>query len=80
AVLSKVALGEADAGIVYHSDVVTNSKVEGVAIPDAQNVIADYSIGKLFLTEHADGADAFITYVLSPAGQSILKSAGFTGI
>ena len=43
-------------------------------------MIADYSIGKLFLTEHADGADAVIAYVLSPAGQSILKSAGFTGI
>ena len=79
-VLSKVALGEADAGIVYHSDVVTNSKVEGVLIPDAQNVIADYSIGKLFLTQRADQADAFVAYVLSAAGQSLLKDAGFTGI
>ena len=79
-VLSKVALGEADAGIVYHSDVVTNSKVEGVEIPDAQNVIADYSIGTLFLTQHAGQADAFVAYVLSAAGQSILKGAGFTGV
>ena len=79
-VLSKVALGEADAGIVYHSDVVTNNKVEGVAIPDSQNVIADYSIGKLFLTQHGDAADAFIAYVVSPAGQTILKAAGFTGL
>ena len=79
-VLSKVALGEADAGIVYHSDVVTNSKVEGVEIPDAQNEIADYSIGTMFLTQHAEQADAFVAYVLSPAGQSILKGAGFTGV
>ena len=79
-VLSKVALGEADAGIVYHSDIVTNPKVEGVEIPDAQNVIADYSIGKLFLTQRADAADAFIAYVLSSAGQAILKGAGFTGV
>ena len=79
-VLSKVALGEADAGIVYHSDIVTNSKVEGVTIPDSQNVIADYSIGKLFLTQHGDAADTFIAYVLSPAGQGILKTAGFTGL
>ena len=80
AVVSKVALGEADAGIVYHSDVVTNSKVEGVEIPESQNVIADYSIGKLFLTQHGDTADTFIAYVLSPAGQTILKAAGFTGL
>jgi molybdate transport system substrate-binding protein len=80
AVLSKVALGEADAGIVYHSDLVTSNKVEGVEIPDNQNVVADYSIGKLFLTQHGDAADAFIAYVLSPAGQTILKAAGFTGV
>lgn len=79
-VLSKVALGEADAGIVYHSDIVTNNKVEGVEIPDAQNVVADYSIGKLFLTQRTDAADAFIAYVLSSAGQSILKGAGFAGV
>jgi molybdate transport system substrate-binding protein len=79
-VVSKVALGEADAGIVYHSDVVSNSKVEGGEIPDSQNVIADYSIGKLFLTQHAEAADAFIAYVISSAGQDILKTAGFTGL
>jgi len=79
-VLSKVALGEADAGIVYHSDVVTNNKVKGVQIPDAQNVVADYSIARIFLSQHGDTADAFIAYVLSPAGQSILKGAGFTGV
>jgi len=60
--------------------VVTNSKVEGVEIADAQNVIADYSIGTMFLTQHAEQADAFVAYVLSAAGQSILKGAGFTGV
>lgn len=73
-VLSKVALGEADAGIVYVSDVVTSGKVDGVAIPDSQNVIADYSIAIL---HHNAGADLFVAFVLSPAGQATLSEAGF---
>jgi molybdate transport system substrate-binding protein len=75
-VLSKVELGEADAGIVYVSDVVTSGKVDGIAIPDSQNVIADYTIALLHAADQA-AANAFISYVLSPAGQSILAKAGF---
>src|SRR5260370_11522692 len=46
-VLSKVTLGEADAGIVYVSDIVTSGQVDGVVIPDNPNVIADYPIAVL---------------------------------
>jgi molybdate transport system substrate-binding protein len=74
AVLSKVALGEADAGIVYVSDVVTSGQVDGVPIPDAQNVVADYFIARL---TKGTAADAFVTAVLSPQGQSMLADAGF---
>lgn len=77
AVLNKVALGEADAGIVYASDVVTSGKVDGVAIPDAQNVIADYPIAQLADASNKAAAQTFIGYVISPDGQAILKSAGF---
>ena len=77
AVLSKVALGEADAGIVYVSDVVTSQKVEGVPIPDSQNLVADYPIAALKNAQHNSTADAFIAFVLAPDGQSILKAAGF---
>jgi molybdate transport system substrate-binding protein len=77
AVLSKVALGEADAGIVYVSDVVTSQKVQGVPIPDSQNVVADYPIAALKNARHNSTADAFIAFVLAPDGQSILKAAGF---
>src|SRR5882762_763162 len=77
AVLSKVALGEADAGIVYLSDVVTSQKVQGVPIPDSQNVVADYPIAALKNAQHNSTADAFIAFVLAPDGQSILKAAGF---
>jgi molybdate transport system substrate-binding protein len=79
-VLSKVALGEADAGIVYVSDIVTSGKVEGVAIPDDQNVLADYPIAPLKSASNAAGAKAFIDLVLSPDGQAILKGAGFQGV
>lgn len=76
-VLSKVALGEADAGIVYVSDVVTSGKVDGVSIPDDDNVIADYPIAKLKSAPDSTAADTFMGYVLSPPGQSILAQAGF---
>jgi molybdate transport system substrate-binding protein len=79
-VLSKVALGEADAGIVYVSDIVTSGQVDGVAIPDAQNVIADYPIGILKGTQDLAGAAAFVDLVLSTGGQTILRAAGFEGV
>ena len=79
-VLSKVALGEADAGIVYHSDVVTSGQVDGVVIPDNQNVIADYPIAVLKGAQNQAGAVAFIDFVLSTDGQSILAAAGFQGV
>jgi molybdate transport system substrate-binding protein len=76
-VLSKVALGEADAGIVYVSDIVTSGKVGGVAIPDAQNVVADYPVAKLKAAQNATAADEFIAELLSSKGQAILFGAGF---
>jgi molybdate transport system substrate-binding protein len=79
-VLSKVALGEADAGIVYVSDIVTSGQLDGVAIPDAQNVIADYPIGILKATQDLAGAAAFVDLVLSTGGQTILRAAGFEGV
>jgi molybdate transport system substrate-binding protein len=76
-VLSKVALGEADAGIVYASDIVTNHRVDGVAIPDDQNVIADYPIAATSNAQNPSGATRFIAFVFSPSGQSALRAAGF---
>src|SRR5207247_7493937 len=60
-VLSKVALGEADAGIVYVSDVVTSQKVDGVEGPDDDNVVADYSIASL---SHRSASAQFIAFVM----------------
>jgi molybdate transport system substrate-binding protein len=79
-VLSKLALGEADAGIVYVSDIVTSGKVDGVAIPDSQNVVADYPIAVLKAASNPAAAQAFIDLVISPDGQAILRAAGFQGV
>jgi molybdate transport system substrate-binding protein len=77
-VISKIELGEADAGIVYTTDVkAAGSKVQGVPIPDADNVIATYPIVAVKGTKKADVANAFIAYILSAAGQATLQSFGF---
>jgi len=78
AVLTKVALGEADAGIVYVSDVMTSGKVDGVTIPDDQNVIADYPIATLATARNVSSARRFVDFVLSQEGQAILNVAGFS--
>ncbi|MGW0734880.1 molybdate ABC transporter substrate-binding protein [Streptomyces sp. NPDC002851] len=78
AVLSKVELGEADAGIVYRTDAATaTDKVDTVDIPDAQNAIAAYPAATLKQSAHADAADAFVQWLSGDKAQKILKDAGF---
>jgi molybdate transport system substrate-binding protein len=78
AVIGKIELGEADAGIVYTTDVTAaGSKVQGVQIPTANNVIATYPIVAVKGSTNSSAANAFITYVLSTTGQSKLGSFGF---
>jgi len=76
-VISKIETGDADAGIVYTTDVsAAGSKVSGVQIP-ANNVIATYPIVVVKGTTNSVVANVFITYVLSASGQSTLQSFGF---
>lgn len=78
AVVTRVAMGEADAGIVYTTDVADGgSRVEGVAIPDDQNVIARYPIAVLKEAPNAAGARAFVAYVVSEGGRRALTASGF---
>ena len=78
AVLSKVALGEADAGIVYVTDVkAAGTAVEGVAIPAALNVVAEYPIVILKDSQNRALARVFVSYVLTD-GRGILARYGFT--
>jgi molybdate transport system substrate-binding protein len=78
-VVAKVQLGEADAGVVYRTDVTAavRSHVALLAIPDQFNVIANYPIATVKGAPNSAGGQAFITYVLSPAGQTILAKYGF---
>lgn len=77
-VFSKVQLGEADAGIVYISDVSVNSdKVQDLMIPDTLNTIASYPIAAITASKHPTEAAQFINYVLSADGEAILMQYGF---
>jgi molybdate transport system substrate-binding protein len=79
-VLSKVVLGEADAGIVYVTDALAaKGKVQALPIPPELNVRAEYPIAALAASKHAGLARAWVDLVLSPAGAAVLRAQGFTG-
>lgn len=78
AVLTKVEVGEVDAGLVYRTDVLAaGAKVKGIEFPEAAGAIAKYPISALSTSANPDAADAFVAFVLSDAGQKILREAGF---
>lgn len=78
AVVSKVTAGEADAGIVYATDVLAaGDKAEGVDIPADVNVIAEYPIVVTKESANPEAAVAFLEFVASERGQKILGSYGF---
>jgi len=74
-VLTRVGLGEADAGLVYLTDIEADPEVEGVEIPEDVNVIATYPIAPIEGAPQA--ASDFVEFVLSEAGQQILSEYGF---
>ena len=78
AVVASVTLGQADASIVYVTDVLAaKGQIGGVEIPSSQNVLASYPIGTVKATKNSVTAKAFVSYVTSPAGQAILAKFGF---
>ncbi len=78
AVYTKVALGEADAGIVYASDAsAAAGQIRSLPIPDALNTIAVYPIAPLADGPHAALAQGFVDLVLSAEGQAVLQEHGF---
>ena len=77
-VVQKVLLGEADAGIVYRTDVTPDisASVREISIPEGLNVIATYPIAAIDGSRHGQAAEAFIQFVTGP-GQATLRTFGF---
>ncbi len=77
-VLTQVELGSVDAGMVYVTDVMAaGTKVKGVKISASDNASTLYPIATISDSKHKSVAQAFVDYVLSPAGQKVLTAAGF---
>lgn len=77
-VLTKVTLGEVDAGVVYVTDVsAAGDEVNGIEIPADQNASTTYPIAALKESEHDDVAADFVDLVLSDDGTTVLEQAGF---
>jgi molybdate transport system substrate-binding protein len=81
-VVAKVQLGEADAGMVYRTDVTPQVQrlVTVLEIPEAQNVLASYPIATVRGSSNIEGGKAFVGFVLSPEGQRIMQRHGFLPI
>ncbi len=75
--LGKVALGEADAAIVYASDALTAPELEVIEIPTQYNVLAEYPLAVTATSTQPDLAGEFVAFVLSAEGQAILQKWGF---
>ncbi|MGY4718796.1 molybdate ABC transporter substrate-binding protein [Naumannella huperziae] len=77
-VLNKVASGEADAGLVYRTDVsAASDRVAGVEFPESSAAVNVYPIARVGTSGQPDLADAFIAHVTGPDGQRVLADAGF---
>ncbi len=78
AVVAKVQLGEADAGMVYASDAIgaVARHLRVFPIPEPQNVLADYPLAVLRAAKAPVAAEAFVSLVLGPEGQDVLRRFG----
>ncbi|WP_053107328.1 molybdate ABC transporter substrate-binding protein [Nocardiopsis sp. SBT366] len=78
AVLTKVELGEVDAGLVYSTDVISaEGRVGGLEFPEAEEAVNDYPIGVLANSADSALASAWIEAVTSAEGAAVLRDAGF---
>jgi molybdate transport system substrate-binding protein len=77
-VLNKVETGEADAGLVYVTDVkAAGDKVKGIAFAESKKAVNKYPIAQLAASKNADLGRAFVDLVTGPDGQKVLRDAGF---
>jgi molybdate transport system substrate-binding protein len=77
-VLTKVEQGEADAGLVYRTDVIAGGdKVKPIDIPTTHQNINKYPVVALKDSKHSTLAQDFVDLVLSSKGQQVMAKAGF---
>jgi molybdate transport system substrate-binding protein len=76
-VVTKVELGEADAGIVYVSDAIADPDLVEIAIPDPFNITASFPIAVLVNASNPLLGEAFVVYILSHDGQAVMEKWGF---
>jgi molybdate transport system substrate-binding protein len=77
-VLAKVTSGEADAGLVYVTDVIAAGEdVEGIEFPESEAAVNQYPIATVADSENADLAQEFVDLILSDTGQTVLQDDGF---
>jgi len=81
-VVTKVALGEADVGFAYVSDVTEElaSKVDKIDIPDEYNIIAEYPMGILLESKYPAESREFMNLVMSDEGKAVLEKYGFVPV
>ena len=81
-VVTKVALGEADVGFAYVSDVTEDlaSKVDKIDIPDEYNIIAEYPLGILLESKYPVESKEFMNLVMSDEGKAVLEKYGFAPV
>jgi molybdate transport system substrate-binding protein len=79
AVVTKISLGEGDAGVVYSTDVTSSvaPKLDVLPFPSSVAPDIEYPIAALKNAPNAKGAQAFVDYIISPDGQAFLKARGF---
>lgn len=77
AVVTKISLGEADAGIVYATDTASSAALDALDIDPALNIEAEYPVAVLKDATNGTAARAFIAFLASTEGRSILASHGF---
>lgn len=76
-VLTQVQLGEADAGIVYRTEVLASEEVEGIDLAPGEQVVATYPAAVLAESSNPEVAAAFLAFLTGPEGRSVLNDFGF---
>ncbi len=81
-VVTKVALGEADVGFAYVSDITEDlsSKVDKIDIPDEYNIIAEYPMGILLESKYPAESQEFMDLVMSDEGRAVMEKYGFAPV